>query len=138
MKSNDPELLQYVPGFFYVLERLAFKEKDLPLGTKDHSSSSSSSNSSVGLSQSSGDCSLEVTSSKSSRFYANRMPEISVSAYFDRIMRYCPVSPSTFVISLIYLDRLVGKCGKGFVNTHTIHRQVITRLAPIFQFFHIG
>ena len=131
MRSNDPELLQYVPGMFYVLERLAFKEKDLPLALSSKeplSTSSSPKPSSQSSSSHSSDCSLEVAASKNSRFYANRMPEISVSAYFDRIMRYCPVSPATFVISLIYLDRLVEKCGKGFVNSHTIHRQLITRL----------
>jgi hypothetical protein len=61
-----------------------------------------------------------------SAFHAPRLPTITLTAYLDRIVRYCPISTATYVVSFIYLDRITQK-RKVLVNSHTIHRLLITR-----------
>eukprot|EP00009_Paramoeba_aestuarina_P016881 CAMPEP_0201523316 /NCGR_PEP_ID=MMETSP0161_2-20130828/19412_1 /ASSEMBLY_ACC=CAM_ASM_000251 /TAXON_ID=180227 /ORGANISM="Neoparamoeba aestuarina, Strain SoJaBio B1-5/56/2" /LENGTH=217 /DNA_ID=CAMNT_0047922407 /DNA_START=32 /DNA_END=685 /DNA_ORIENTATION=+ len=76
----------------------------------------------------------EECASNGSRFHASKIPKITLSQYFQRIVRYCPSSNTSLIVALIYMYRLVAKCGKSFVNIHTVHRQLMTSVVVASKF----
>jgi len=66
------------------------------------------------------------TSTEITRFHAPRTPSISIRQYVERIVTYAPCTVESFVVSLVYLNRIVRNQGQLFVNPRTIHRLFIT------------
>jgi len=66
------------------------------------------------------------TSPELTRFHAPRTPSISIRQYVERIVTYAPCTVECFVVSLVYLNRIIRNQGALFVNARTIHRLFIT------------
>jgi len=60
------------------------------------------------------------------RFRAQRLPKITISAYVNRIFFYSNCSEECFVIALIYIERLIGLNKRFFVNEFNVHRLILT------------
>ena len=68
------------------------------------------------------------------KFHALRPPTIGISDYLTRIFQYASCSPECFVLSLIYIDRLIQR--NGFLLTPlTVHRVIITSVVLAAKFF---
>lgn len=60
----------------------------------------------------------------SKNFGSPSIPEISISEYLDRIIKYTQCSAECYIISLIYLDRIISS--KNFlITSNNIHRLMI-------------
>lgn len=59
------------------------------------------------------------------KFHAMKPPQITIKAYLERIEKYANCSPSCFVVSLIYIDRL---CQHSVMSLSllNVHRILIT------------
>ncbi|GAM17844.1 hypothetical protein SAMD00019534_010190, partial [Acytostelium subglobosum LB1] len=57
----------------------------------------------------------------------NKLPLISIRDYIHRLFKYSPCSRECFIMSLIYIDRLMLECGLS-LNSYNIHRILITTL----------
>jgi hypothetical protein len=53
---------------------------------------------------------------------------ISISDYISRILNYAYCSESAYIISLIYLDRLLNMYGRSYYNHRSFHRFYITSI----------
>ena len=62
----------------------------------------------------------------STRFNAPKIPKISLSKYIERIMRYCPTSKTAWIVSFIYIKRVLEKCGNDFIHNGSVHRLLLT------------
>ncbi|KAI8373715.1 hypothetical protein BD560DRAFT_327900 [Blakeslea trispora] len=61
-------------------------------------------------------------------FHSRAVPNITVSAYLTRILRFAPFSNEALLSLLIYFDRIAKlKKTKYAVNSLTVHRLLITR-----------
>jgi len=69
------------------------------------------------------------------RFHALRAPKITVKAYLNRIAKYSNCSEECFVLALIYIDRLIKRNGNFLVNSHNVHRLLITSVMLAAKFF---
>jgi hypothetical protein len=68
------------------------------------------------------------------KFHALRAPSISIQDYLDRIFKYASCSCECFVLSLIYIDRVIQR--QDFViNSLNIHRIIITSVMLSAKFF---
>ena len=67
------------------------------------------------------------------KFHALKPPQISIQAYLERIEKYANCSPSCFVISVIYIDRL---CRHSVMSLSllNIHRIIITAVCIAAKF----
>jgi Cyclin len=70
-----------------------------------------------------------------SKFHALRAPGISVHNYLDRIGKYAACSGECFVLSLIYIDRIIANNSTFVVNSLNIHRLLITSVMLAAKFF---
>mmetsp|Transcript_23812 Transcript_23812/g.71612 ORF Transcript_23812/g.71612 Transcript_23812/m.71612 type:complete len:150 (+) Transcript_23812:381-830(+) len=70
---------------------------------------------------------------KLTKFHALKPPKISIEAYLERIETYADCSPSCFVVSLIYIDRL---CQGSLMSLSAlnIHRVLITAICVASKF----
>ncbi|MBW0478961.1 hypothetical protein O181_018676 [Austropuccinia psidii MF-1] len=64
-------------------------------------------------------------------FHAKLVPEISIEAYLQRILKYCPTPNGVFISTIVYLDRLcqqppVNSSAMSFTQTLDMLRLVIT------------
>jgi hypothetical protein len=66
------------------------------------------------------------TNTNLTRFHAPRVPSISVRQYVERVVSYAPCTVESFVVALVYLNRIAENQGAVFVNPRTIHRLFIT------------
>lgn len=58
-----------------------------------------------------------------SNFNATNIPTISIEAYLHRFALYSLVSPTTYILALIYIDKYHRKMGEGyFLHKRTVHR----------------
>ena len=69
-----------------------------------------------------------------SHFFATRVPDISLGGYLDRIMEYCPTSSSAWILSFIYISRLLEKWGAGFLHEGSVHRVVLASVVLASKF----
>jgi len=69
------------------------------------------------------------------RFHTLRAPEITVKAYLNRIAMYSMCSEESFILALIYIDRLNEVNGNFMVNSLNIHRIIITSIMVAAKFF---
>lgn len=60
-----------------------------------------------------------------SKFTSAYIPSISVFEYLERILKYFHCSVECFVLSLIYIDRLI-KGARFVVNSFNVHRLLVT------------
>lgn len=93
-------------------------------------------------------------------FHARNIPSITITAYLNRILKYCPTDPEVFVSVLVYFDRIL-KIANGFprpifneytdrsslpqtppfsadeftIDSFNVHRLVITTIAVATKFF---
>lgn len=67
------------------------------------------------------------------KFHALRPPQITIKSYLERIEKYANCSPSCFVVSLIYIDRL---CQHSFMTLSllNVHRILITAVCVAAKF----
>jgi len=60
-------------------------------------------------------------------FNASSPPEISISDYLERIIKFSPCSAECFLVGCIYVDRVV-QYGKVQLNALNIHRLLLTSI----------
>ena len=64
-----------------------------------------------------------------SNFNATNIPTITIEAYLQRFALYSLVSPTTYILALIYIDKYHRRMGEGyFLHKRTVHRY--DRLTP--------
>ncbi|XP_010443988.1 PREDICTED: cyclin-U4-3-like [Camelina sativa] len=61
-----------------------------------------------------------------SGFHGLTKPSISIRSYLERIFEYANCSYSCYIVAYIYLDRLVKKQPFLPINSHNVHRLIIT------------
>jgi len=70
------------------------------------------------------------------RFHSLQIPKISIKSYLHRIATYSKISDECFVLALIYIDRLnENKKGNFLLNSHNVHRLIITGILVAAKFF---
>eukprot|EP00923_Selenidium_pygospionis_P033583 GHVN01058922.1.p1 GENE.GHVN01058922.1~~GHVN01058922.1.p1 ORF type:complete len:269 (-),score=24.92 GHVN01058922.1:2211-3017(-) len=70
------------------------------------------------------------------RFHAVKAPDISIREYLDRIQKYFGCTNECFVLSLVYIDRIVKVHKEKFsVSILNIHRLLITSVMLAAKFF---
>mmetsp|Transcript_129315 Transcript_129315/g.314169 ORF Transcript_129315/g.314169 Transcript_129315/m.314169 type:complete len:259 (+) Transcript_129315:357-1133(+) len=68
------------------------------------------------------------------KFHALRPPSIGIRDYLERILRYASCSNQCFVLSLVYIDRLIQR--NNFVlSSLNVHRIIITSVMLAAKFF---
>eukprot|EP01071_Lankesteria_metandrocarpae_P008178 Lankesteria_metandrocarpae@DN4892_c0_g1_i2.p1 len=73
--------------------------------------------------------------SEVTRFHGVAAPEISVGDYLARIKKYFACSNECFVLSLIYMDRVVQKHAGFAISVYNWHRLVVTAVVLAAKFF---
>merc|ERR1712232_787328 len=61
-------------------------------------------------------------------FHAVRVPAIGIHAYLERLQRYFLCSDACFLISLVYIDRILQRHPKFSINNLSLHRVLATSL----------
>ncbi|MES1907597.1 MAG: hypothetical protein MHM6MM_000685 [Cercozoa sp. M6MM] len=69
------------------------------------------------------------------KFHALRPPSISIGDYLERIARYSCCSGECFVLSLIFVDRIIQTNQYFLVNSLNVHRLLITAVMLSAKFF---
>lgn len=69
------------------------------------------------------------------RFHAIKAPDISIKDYLERIQKYFGCSNECFVLSLVYIDRIVKLHDEFTVSILNIHRLLITSVMLAAKFF---
>jgi len=70
-----------------------------------------------------------------SKFHALRPPNISIKEYLSRIAKYALCSGECFVLSLVYVDRIIQGNPNFIVNSLNIHRLLVTSVMLAAKFF---
>lgn len=68
-------------------------------------------------------------------FHAVRVPSVSIHDYLFRIARYFLCSSECFVISLVYIDRIMKKHSEFVICKLNIHRLILTSVMLSVKFF---
>jgi len=69
------------------------------------------------------------------RFHALAPPQITIKSYLERIAKYSSCSEECFILSLIYIDRLIRKNERFLVSSLNVHRLMITSIMLGAKFF---
>lgn len=69
---------------------------------------------------------MERKKSNYTCFHARSIPSISIQAYFNRIVKYCPCANECLLAILVYFDRMTET--KLHIDSYNIHRLIITGL----------
>eukprot|EP01083_Nonionella_stella_P165534 550899_1 len=69
---------------------------------------------------------IPVDPSHVTKFHALRAPAISIEDYLQRISKYSGCSEECFILSLIYVDRLINQKQKLMGNALCVHRLNLT------------
>jgi len=69
------------------------------------------------------------------KFHALRPPGIPIEDYLLRILKYASCSPECFVLSLVYIDRLIQRNDNIILTQLNVHRIVITSIVLAAKFF---
>jgi len=69
------------------------------------------------------------------KFHALRLPKITISAYVRRICFHSNCSEECFVIALIYIERLIGRNKRFFINEFNVHRLILTSVMIAAKYF---
>eukprot|EP01069_Polyplicarium_translucidae_P005315 Polyplicarium_translucidae@DN2761_c0_g1_i4.p1 len=73
--------------------------------------------------------------SRPTRFHAIKAPDISIRDYLERIHKYFACSNECFVLSLIYIDRIIKLHDRFAICLLNIHRLMITSVMLATKFF---
>eukprot|EP00914_Ancora_sagittata_P007210 GHVO01014268.1.p1 GENE.GHVO01014268.1~~GHVO01014268.1.p1 ORF type:complete len:500 (-),score=40.78 GHVO01014268.1:198-1697(-) len=73
--------------------------------------------------------------SRPTRFHAIKAPDISIRDYLERIHKYFACSNECFVLSLIYIDRIIKLHDRFTICLLNIHRLMITSVMLATKFF---
>jgi len=76
-----------------------------------------------------------ATKGQITRFHAVKPPDISISHYLERIRRYFGCSNECFVLSLVYIDRIVKLHEDFSISILNIHRLLVTSVMLAAKFF---
>ncbi|EPT27385.1 cyclin, N-terminal domain-containing protein [Toxoplasma gondii ME49] len=68
-------------------------------------------------------------------FHSSTEPSIGVREYVDRLARFFRCSSESFILALIYIDRLVRRRPGFTLNSLNVHRLFITALTVAAKFF---
>ena len=82
-----------------------------------------------------GNTSGESTVETPTVFHAVREPSVSIHDYLFRISRYFLCSPECFVMSLVYIDRIMKKQSDFVISKLNIHRLIVTSMMLAVKFF---
>eukprot|EP00461_Guttulinopsis_vulgaris_P002929 UN02930 len=69
------------------------------------------------------------------KFHAAEVPAISIHDYLLRIKKYAQCSTQCFVLSLIYIDRLIQTSTNFLICSLNVHRILITTVMLAAKFF---
>lgn len=61
------------------------------------------------------------------KFQSSYAPDVTIEAYLERIRRYSRCSDACFVMTLVYVDRLI-ETKNLMLTSLNVHRLLITRL----------
>ncbi|KAM3139942.1 hypothetical protein pb186bvf_007973 [Paramecium bursaria] len=61
-------------------------------------------------------------------FHAPKIPSITILNYLQRIAKYTNCSEQCYIISLIYIDRIQDKRQDIILDSHCIHRFILTSM----------
>jgi len=78
---------------------------------------------------------IQIDPAHVTKFHALRPPAISIEDYLNRISKYSGCSEECFILSLIYIDRLINQNQNLIVNSFCVHRLIITSLMLAAKFF---
>ncbi|OEL34458.1 Cyclin-P3-1 [Dichanthelium oligosanthes] len=66
-------------------------------------------------------------------FHGQRVPELSIKLYAERIFKYAQCSPSCFVLGLIYMERYLQQ-PNIYMTSFSVHRMLITSVVVAAKF----
>jgi hypothetical protein len=66
-------------------------------------------------------------------FHGQRVPELSIKLYAERIFKYAQCSPSCFVLALIYMERYLQQ-PNIYMTSFSVHRLLITSVVVAAKF----
>lgn len=72
---------------------------------------------------------------KRSVFHVTNPPSITLNKYIKRLEQNMKCSPETFILALIYLDRVSSKQSNFAITHHCIHRLFLLALVIAAKFF---
>ena len=68
-------------------------------------------------------------------FHTSRPPNISIRLYLKRLEDYMKCSEETYILALIYLDRITARENNFIINSYCIHRLFLSGLVVAAKFF---
>ena len=77
----------------------------------------------------------EINHTISTFFHTNRPPNISIRLYLKRLEEYMKCSEESFILALIYLDRITARDRNFVINSYCIHRLFLSGLVIAAKFF---
>jgi len=63
----------------------------------------------------------------SPKFNAQSIPEISINSYLQRLTKYTPCSPESFLVAIIFIDRIITTRNL-LITSFNVHRFLITSI----------
>jgi len=69
-----------------------------------------------------------------SRFQATNRPQISIQGYVSRISKYSQCNAQSFILALIYIDRLIQRNPSFLITSLNAHRLFITAIVAAAKF----
>uniref|UniRef100_A0A7S0GTG5 Cyclin n=1 Tax=Amorphochlora amoebiformis TaxID=1561963 RepID=A0A7S0GTG5_9EUKA len=69
-----------------------------------------------------------------SRFQATNRPQISIEGYVSRIAKYSQCNAQSFILALIYIDRLIQRNPSFLITSLNAHRLFITAIVAAAKF----
>ena len=66
-------------------------------------------------------------------FHGQRVPELSIKLYAERIFKYAKCSPSCFVLGLIYMERYLRQ-PNIYMTSFSVHRLLIASVVVAAKF----
>ena len=77
----------------------------------------------------------DTGNSSSTFFHTNRPPNIPIRLYLKRLEEYMKCSEETYILALIYLDRITTRERSFIINSYCIHRVFFSGLVIAAKFF---
>ncbi|KAG2389529.1 hypothetical protein C9374_014089 [Naegleria lovaniensis] len=78
---------------------------------------------------------IPAEAQQKTRFHTHQPPNISLSKYLDRIVKFAFCSAECYILSLVYMDRLVQSNPNFVISSLSIHRLLITSIMVAAKFF---
>ncbi|EGR32235.1 n-terminal domain protein [Ichthyophthirius multifiliis] len=82
---------------------------------------------------------LQITDQQENKFpsifHNKKLPTISIRDYLLRINRICHCSQECFILSIIYIDKIIQRQKEFVVNSFCIHRLLLASIMVAAKFF---